>query len=163
MVWKQEVALSRYTFSRLDWISQTVAPYSFLKLWNVFDCVKILCVHLHKCIYAYWITYHLWFMFSTLAARDSVHLKILAGEMKLMVTFGLLLLLAGPSWQELARWQDLEDNSRPREIFLLSIFHQADIYRNPLLHSATDREVVLRQEDGSYKWVFSFEALMKLL
>ena len=113
-MWKQWVALSKYTLSRLVWISQT----SFLKLWKVFDCGQILCVHLHKCIYAYWITYHLWFMFSTLAARDSVHLKILAGEMKLMVTFGLLLILAGPSWQELARWQDLEDNSRPCRFFI---------------------------------------------
>jgi len=51
--------------------------------------------------------------------------------MKLMVTFGLLLILAGPSWQELAR--------------------------NPLLHSATDREVVLRQEDGSYKLAYDAE------
>ena len=108
---KQWVTLSKYTFSRLDWISRTVAPHSFLKLWNVVDCVN-------KCIYAYWITYHLWFMFSTPAARDSFYLKILAGEMKLRVTLGLLLILAGPSWQELARWQDLEDNSRPCRFFI---------------------------------------------
>jgi len=51
--------------------------------------------------------------------------------MRLRVTLGLLLILAGPSWQELAR--------------------------NPLLHSATDREVVLRQEDGSYKLAYDAE------
>jgi len=51
--------------------------------------------------------------------------------MEPLTIFGLLLLLLRPAWQEMAR--------------------------NPLLHSATDREVVLRQEDGSYKLAYDAE------
>jgi len=51
--------------------------------------------------------------------------------MEPLTIFGLLLFFARATWQEMAR--------------------------NPLLHSATDREVVLRQEDGSYKLAYDAE------